>query len=465
MTTAPYDPARFQAPTFFDAVPKFLSGSDSPRAYLERCLAVIADREPVVRAWVTINEQGAREAADASNKRYAEGRPLSPVDGMPIGIKDLYETKDMPTQMGSPAYAGNFPKRDSALVQALRQAGAIILGKTVTTELGMSHPGPTTNPFDPRRTPGGSSSGSAAVIGAKMIPAAIGSQVGGSVIRPSSYCGNHAIKPTFGALNRGERQTLSQSHVGVHAGCIEDMWNVCMAISTRVGGDPGYPGLYGPESPPAEVRPQALAVMETEGWAELDEPSRKAFEQVIGQLRQAGVRILRRGDDPAIEAYESSIADLRALARDIWTFEARWTWENIVHEKPGQLSDRLLALLRRGQGITLSDYRARQAVREEACRKFAAVCALVDGFVTLSSVGPAPIWDPADTKNPRPTGDIQFNVATSALHVPAVTIPVMAVDGLPVGVQVIGPQHLDARVTGIARWMKKATAPVAISTK
>ena len=124
----------------------------------------------------------------------------------------------MPTQMGCAAFEGNFPKRDSALVRALRDAGAVILGKTVTTELGGAHPGPTTNPFDALRTPGGSSSGSAAAIGAGMIPAAIGTQVGGSVIRPASYCGNWALKPTQGALNRGERQGYSQSTVGVHAG-------------------------------------------------------------------------------------------------------------------------------------------------------------------------------------------------------------------------------------------------------
>jgi Asp-tRNA(Asn)/Glu-tRNA(Gln) amidotransferase A subunit family amidase len=159
-----YDAATFRGATFFDAVPRFRSGEDDPRKYLERCLEVIAIREPLVKAWVVLNERGAREAADASAARWRSGKPLSPIDGMPIGIKDLIETKDMPTQMGCAAMEGNFPKRDSALVRALRDAGAVIVGKAVTTELGGAHPGPTTNPFDSRRTPGGSSSGSAAAV-------------------------------------------------------------------------------------------------------------------------------------------------------------------------------------------------------------------------------------------------------------------------------------------------------------
>ena len=177
-----------RALSFRDTVPAFMAGSDTPRAYLERCLETIAAREPVVRAWVVTNESGAREAADASTQRWRAGRPLSPIDGMPIGIKDLLETRDMPTRMGCPVYRGKFPRRDNAAVWALRQAGAIVLGKAVTTELGGAHPGPTTNPFDQRRTPGGSSSSSAAAVGAGMVPAALGTQVGGSVIRPASYC-------------------------------------------------------------------------------------------------------------------------------------------------------------------------------------------------------------------------------------------------------------------------------------
>ncbi|MEE8304949.1 MAG: amidase, partial [Candidatus Tectomicrobia bacterium] len=221
-----YDPRTFKALTFHDATPRFRDGADTPRAYLERCLETIAVHEPMVQAFVVLNEADARVAADDSTARWKAGKPLSTIDGLPIGIKDLLETKDMPTQMGCEAYRGNFPKRDNAAVWALRQAGAVILGKTVTAEIGGSHPGPTRNPFDPERTPGGSSSGSAAAVALRMVPAAIGTQVGGSIIRPAAFCGNIALKPSQGGINRGERQATSMSTHGVHAGCIEDMWQV-----------------------------------------------------------------------------------------------------------------------------------------------------------------------------------------------------------------------------------------------
>src|ERR1700745_1376672 len=177
-----YSPQLLEPLTFSDMTPRFRGGSDTPRAYLERCLAVIADREPVVKAWVVLNPSGAREAADASTERYRRGRPISPIDGMPIGIKDLIETKDMPTGHGCAAFAGNHTRRDSAIVRALRDAGAVILGKTVTTEMGGAFPGPTTNPFDPERTPGGSSSGSAAAVRARMGAGASGHAGGRAVV-------------------------------------------------------------------------------------------------------------------------------------------------------------------------------------------------------------------------------------------------------------------------------------------
>src|SRR3954465_4253074 len=177
--------AEYQPLTFHDAARRFTDGNDSPRAYLERCLETIAAREPVVKVFTAMNESGARASADASTKRWKAGAPLSAIDGMPIAIKDLLETKDMPTEMGCEAYRGNNTQRDNAAVWALREAGAVILGKTVTAEVGGTHPGPTTNPFDPACTPGGSSSGSAAAVGARMVPAALGTQVGGSIIRPA----------------------------------------------------------------------------------------------------------------------------------------------------------------------------------------------------------------------------------------------------------------------------------------
>ena len=456
---ATYDPSTFHPLTFFDAVERFKSGSDDPRAYLERCLQAIAAREPVVKAWVVLNESGARASADASTARWRAGKPLSRIDGMPIGIKDLIETKDMPTEQGCEALKGNFPRRDSALVRALRDAGAVIVGKCVTTELGGAHPGPTTNPFDPNRTPGGSSSGSAAAIGAGMVPAAIGTQVGGSVIRPASYCANWALKATFGALNRGERQGYSQSVVGVHAGSPIDMWNVAYEIGNRAGGDPGYPALYGPAEPPPSFKPGRLIVMETTGWEKLEARTRDAFERVLEALRKKGVQIVRRGDSALVEAFEQGLADIKAVNSDLCAYELWWSLANLDEQNPGKLSKHAIKKMQQGRAMTQDDYRRRLLQREEARRRLAAISQLGDALVSLSSPGPAPI---NDRDGPRPTGDAIYNYPSSSLSAPSVTIPLLGIGGMPCGVQIMGQPNDDARVTAIARWVAENVQPVSV---
>ena len=234
---------------FFSAVPRFASGGgDTPRDLLERCLARLAEFEPAVGAFVCHDIEAARAAADRATGRWRSGRPLSPIDGMPVGIKDIIETVDMPTGQGSPLWDGTRTGRDAASAAALREAGAVILGKTVTTEFASSEPlGATRNPWDPARTPGGSSSGSAAAVGCGMVPAALGTQVVGSIIRPASFCGCVGYKPSVGAINRGgSYDYFSQSCTGLLAASLEDAWLVATAIAARVGGDPGYPGLQGP---------------------------------------------------------------------------------------------------------------------------------------------------------------------------------------------------------------------------
>jgi Asp-tRNA(Asn)/Glu-tRNA(Gln) amidotransferase A subunit family amidase len=460
-----YDPRTFRALTFHDATRRFRDGSDTPRAYLERCLDTIAKREPVVRAFAALNETGARAAADRSTARWKDGRPLSAIDGLPIGIKDLLETKDLPTEMGCEAYHGNFPRRDNAAVWALRQAGAVVLGKTVTAELGGTHPGPTTNPFDPARTPGGSSSGSAAAVAARMLPAAIGTQVGGSIIRPAAYCGNVALKPTQGGINRGERQATSMSTHGVHAGSIEDMWQVAIEIARRAGGDRGCPGLFGPLTPPAAAKPERLIVLETEGWAALDGASRSAFEAQLDNVRSAGVTVLRRGDHPWIESLEHAIAGARALCTAITSWENRWAQRNLVDQDPDRVSARAKAALEKAEAMTPDDYRAALLERGAAQLRHAALAPLADAILTLSCPGPAPLWSgdvPGQPLAARPTGDFVFNAPSSMLFAPAVTMPLVSIGGMPVGVQVMGQPHEDARVTAIARWMLGALTPVVV---
>jgi Asp-tRNA(Asn)/Glu-tRNA(Gln) amidotransferase A subunit family amidase len=389
---AAYSPREFKALSFHDAAPRFAEGADTPRAYLERCLEAIAAREPVVRAWAALNEAGAREAADASATRWRSGRPLSPIDGLPIGIKDLLETRDMPTEMGCEAYRGNFPKRDNAAVWALRQAGAVVLGKTVTTELGGTHPGPTTNPFDPSRTPGGSSSGSAAAVAARMVPAAIGTQVGGSIVRPASYCGNVALKPTQGAINRGERQATSMSTHGVHAGCVEDMWQVAIEVARRAGGDPGRLGLFGP---PAAAAGAAAARPRGDGNGRLGGAGRRQPRR----LRAGGGPSARPGRAGAAPRGPPFPRRLRARhrrragdgQRDHGLGEPLGH-PQLVAQHPDGVSARTKAVLAAAERMTPEDYRALLMRREEARRRHEALAPLVDALIAPASPGPAPVW-------------------------------------------------------------------------
>ena len=450
--------------TFHDAVPRFRDGTDTPRGWLERCLETIARREPVVKAFTAINEAGAREAADASSARWKAGKPLSAIDGMPIAIKDLLETKDMPTEMGCEAFRGNFPKRDNAAVWALRQAGSLILAKTVTAEMGGSHPGATTNPFDPARTPGGSSSGSAAAVGACMVPAAIGTQVGGSIIRPAAYCGNFALKPSQGGLNRGERQATSMSTHGPHAGCVEDMWQVAIEIARRAGGDRGCVGLMGPAAPPAAMKPERLIVLETEGWSIVDDATKTGFETVLEQLRRSGITLIRRADHKWVEALEQSIADGRAICNSVTSWENRWYQRGIVDQNPDGVSARAKATLAKAEAMTPDDYRVALLARQTAQATHAMMAPFADAAITLACPGPAPLWSgdvPGQPLAPRPTGDFVFNAPSSMLFAPVVTVPLMSVGGMPVGVQVMGQQGEDARMTALARWLATSVKPVA----
>ncbi len=465
MTMDAYDPTTYKPLTFYDAAERFRVGEDTPSDYLDRCLATIEEREPVVQAFAHLNPVLAREAAAASSQRWATGAQLSPLDGMPIGIKDLLETKDMPTEFGCEAWRGNFPNRDNAAVWALRQAGAVILGKTVTAELGGSHPGPTTNPFDPTRSPGGSSSGSAAAVAARMLPAAIGSQVGGSIIRPAAYCGNVALKPSQGGINRGERQATSMSTHGVHAGCVEDMWQVAIEIVKRVGGDRGWPGIQGPETTPEPRSPARLIVLETQGWADLDDASKSGFAGVLDQLRSLGVEIIGRRDNRLVEALECALGDARDVCNSITNWENRWATRNLVDLHPDGVSERAKGALAHAESMSVDDYRAALLARDLAQQAHAGAAGVGEAIITLSCPGPAHVWFgdvPGEPLDPRPTGDPVFNFPSSMLFAPAVTMPLISVGGMPVGAQVFGLPHQDATVTSIAHWMLNSLDPVCV---
>src|SRR5579862_5781497 len=332
--------------SFFSALDAFKSGADTPSAFLDRCLATLNEIEPQVLAFVHRDEASARDAAARSTARWRDGKPLSAIDGMPVGVKDIIETIDMPTEMGSALYKGWRSGRDAASVAALREAGAVLLGKTVTTEFATAPPGPTRNPWDPRRTPGGSSSGSAAAAATGMIAAGLGTQVLGSILRPASFCGCVGFKPSLGAINRGgSHDGLSQSVHGALAASIEDAWVMAREIASRAGGDPGYPGLIGPVEPQPAQKPRRIAVLETPGWAKAQPAARDALEGVVDRLGKAGVAVARRKSSAAIEKVEIALERALPVSQQINSWETRWPLNTYRARDPSKLTPFSLARL------------------------------------------------------------------------------------------------------------------------
>lgn len=439
------------AQPFHSATRAFADGTDTPRDFLERCLLRLDEYEPNIAAFVHLNREGARAAADRSSERWRAGRPLSRIDGMPLGIKDIMETADMPTEMGSPLFKGWRSDQDAAAVAALREAGGVILGKTVTTEFAASVAGPTRNPWDHKRTPGGSSSGSAAAVGAGILPAALGTQVIGSILRPASFCGCVGFKPSVGAVNRGgSHDRLSQSSTGVLAATIEDGWDVLWAIVARTGGDPGWPGLAGPERP-APQQPHALARIETAGWALASDAAKAELEGTIAQLRARGVKILERSDEPLLAEIEPALNDVEAQSRRINAWESRWPLNTYRDRNAGSLSRFMLDRLAQAEAMTPDQYRQVIAERARVRALYARLAAVCDGCITLSAIGPAP-------EGLQSTGNASFAVPSSFLGVPSLSLPVLRTEGLPLGLQLMGFEQADAALIGAAQWIDGALA-------
>jgi Asp-tRNA(Asn)/Glu-tRNA(Gln) amidotransferase A subunit family amidase len=434
------------------ATRQFAAGTATPRDFLEACLVEFANREKDVGAFVRFDIEGARATADASTARWKAGTPASPIDGMPMGIKDIIETADMPTEMGSPLFAGWRSEKDAACVSALRQAGAVILGKTVTTEFAATEPRGTRNPYNLEHTPGGSSSGSAAAVGCGMLSGALGTQVIGSVIRPASYCGTYGYKPSVNALNReGCHDYQSQSCTGVLAASLEDTWQIASEIVTRVGGDAGTPGLVGPERCPAPAKPKRLVFLETAGWSAADAAAKALLQDALKAIANAGVGIATRHDDTTIAAVEPEIVGAHPMSNKINGFETRWFLRGARDRDVEKLSKVMQTRLTESEALTLADYRALLSERARIRALYAALAASFDGCITLSATGGAP-------KGLQSTGNSAFAVPSSLLGVPALTLPLFEIDGMPLGLQVLGFFNEDAKAFALAGWLRDQLA-------
>jgi Asp-tRNA(Asn)/Glu-tRNA(Gln) amidotransferase A subunit family amidase len=449
-----YDPKSATYLSFAAAKRAFADSSDTPRAFLERCIEQIERREPQIKAFVRLDIEGARKQADASTTRWHRGRPLSAVDGLPVGIKDCFDVAGWPTEVNSALFRENIAEIDAAHVDALRTGGALVLGKTTTTELTMALPAPTWNPWSLEHTPGGSSSGSAAAVAARMLPLATGSQVRGSVIRPASICGIIGMKPTFGALNRqgGIDPSPSLNHLGFLGGTLTDVWEAAHHIGSTAGGDPGYPALLGARALQPPQRPRRLVRQYTSGWPKTDEASQQAFAAFLRALEAEGVEILEPAQVAALREYEDATTRTPEFFFDLMTFELRWPLRLWAQRRPGSVSEAVAGYISKSEAMSVEDYRRACARRERLRSLHRALKGQVDGFITLAHIGPGQLGQPK-------VGTPCYNDASSAIGAPTLSLPVLTVDELPVGVQIMGFEYEDAELVARARWIIGRYAP------
>jgi len=410
---------------------------------IDDCLAVVAAREPDVQAWAWLDGEHAIAQARALDAHRESGRAIGPLHGLPVGVKDIIDTAKIRTENGTAIDAGRVPVRDAAVVQRLKAAGAVIMGKTATTELAYLHPAKTRNPWHPDHTPGGSSAGSAAAVAAGMVPLAIGTQTGGSVIRPAAYCGSVGFKPSFGAIPRSGilSQSPSLDTVGVFARSIGDAALLAEALFGDDDGDPAtapapHPRLLATatERPPV---PPAFAFVPPPGYDTASDEMRRGLHEVVEALgEQCFEAALPQAFGEATAIRER--INFAEMAKCYYAYERRG-WD--------QLSAETRAAMEAGKAVLARDYIAAldwPAVLNAGLEEIFARC---DALLTPATQGAAPAGLGS-------TGSAVFNGLWTLCGVPAVTLPLLQSEtGLPMGVQLIGRRGNDARLLRTARWL------------
>ena len=411
-----------------ESAARIATGSLTATRLAGDCHVRIEAREPVVRAWAHRDPQAVREQARARDAT----KPLGPLHGVPVGVKDIIDTAALPTEHGSPIYAGHRPPADAACVSALLRAGAVVLGKTVTTEFAAYEPSVTRNPRDPAHTPGGSSSGSAAAVADGMVPLALGSQTAGSVVRPAAFCGVFGFKPTFGSVDRGGvgPQAPSLDTVGWFARHAEDL-ELVLGVLDETAGAPAA----------GAVR---VAVVRTEHWDEADGDTRSAIETAASRLRDDGIEV---GE------LELPITGLTEAQTAVQAYEAEQTLGPLRAEHEAELSGALRGLLDEGAAVTdtahaaaLARADAGRAALRERWRDW-------DAILTPAARGAAP-------HGLDSTGDPLFCRAWTLLGTPVLAVPGLVNGaGLPVGVQLVGPHGGDRALIALGGRLHRLLEP------
>lgn len=431
--------------TTTEAAAAIRDGSTTSQALVTAFLDRIAEHDSEIGAWAHIDREHALEQARRADTLRGFGNGTGPLHGVPIAIKDIIETRDYPTENGSPLYAGNATRRDAACVTALKSAGAIVLGKTVTTELALLTPAKTKNPIDKNRTPGGSSAGSAAAVADLMVPSALGSQTAGSVLRPASYCGIYGYKPTLGLISRNG--VLMQSHtldtVGMFARSVEDLALLTDCMSAH---DPSDPVSYERSQPRLSQivaseppMPPTFAFVKTPAWNEYADP---AMQEAFAELKE----FLGEGCD---EIEIAGLDHVLEWQRIVQLAENAAYYGPLQDKGRDQLSDGLNARLDEGAKVPVRDYIAALASREKAYAAFDELFETYTAILTPAAPGPAPLLSEGITGSPI------FNGLWTYLGMPAVSAPLLEIDGLPVGVQLVGMRQDDGRLLRTTRWLAR----------
>ncbi len=423
-----------------EAVADIRDGRVKSAELVADCLKRVEEVDAGVEAWAHLDRNLAMMQAEAADLRRQEGKAVGPLHGVPVGVKDIFDTGDYPTEFGSSAWAGRMPRRDATAVARLREAGAIVMGKTVTTEYAYYRPGKTKNPHDPARTPGGSSSGSAAAVAALMVPGAIGSQTNGSVIRPAAFCGVVGFKPTHGLISRAGVLELSRTldHVGVFARSVED---AALLAEVMVGFDEEDPDTRPVARPPfgsvaasEPPLPPRFAFVRSAFWDQVEPETREAFGELVEALGEAAA-------DVDLGESFGRAADLQRVIMEVEMAHNFWR----DYEKFGnRLSDKLRGLIERGRAYPAVEYMAALSARERLNDALDDVFNEYDAILTPAAPGPAPAIET--------TGSPVFCSTWSLLGTPAISLPLMASPaGLPIGVQLVGRRGNDARLLRTAR--------------
>ena len=428
-----------------EAARKIRAGSLSSVDLVKACLARIDETDGQLKAWVHLDPEYALNQAEAMDVIRRAGRPIGPLHGVPVGLKDIIDTRDLPTERGTPIFAGRRPSKDAALVERLRDAGAVILGKTASTELAFVHAAETRNPHDPNRSPGGSSSGSAAAVAAFQVPLAIGTQTNGSVIRPAAFCGTYGFKPTRGVISRrGVLQTSkSLDQVGVFGRTLED---VALLADVIGGYDPSDPMCYARPRPKMLEGSRADAPVEPEFvWFDLPfndrltEDAREGLDELVNTL---GARVERV---PVAE----NMVGLVDVQRVIHEYEICHHLESVFAEHWDMVSTSLRPVIERARTISDAQYDEALEVMASAAGFFAEFFNDYDAVIAPSAAGEAPEFG-------NGTGDPVFCTIWTLCGLPSLNLPLLVGEnGLPVGVQLVGAAEEDDRLLRTASWMLK----------